>query len=222
MNFSFLHLNLKYIVMNLMLVANCLLDWRISFIMIKLKKIIKLYKSWIIKLNLKKNNLLTIIFNSSIFKNTFKTPQSNFVINNKLSIKWTNKKSYLHNNQLHSSNQKRNFYLYKKKKFFKMFKLLIHLIFHRSLKKAKNKIFLQFLLKIWILKNRRKTTKKILIPTPLFKLLNNLQLKIRKTKRTQNKISKKKLSKKQIKKMLKCKTMKKQKMWLWIPNKLKK
>lgn len=73
--------------MNLMLVVNYLPDWRISFIMIKLKKIIKLYKSWIIKLNLKKNNLLTIIFNSSIFKNTFKTPQSNFVINNKLSIK---------------------------------------------------------------------------------------------------------------------------------------
>jgi hypothetical protein len=87
MNLSFHLQNQKSVVMNLMLGVNCLLGWRISFIMIKLKKIIKLYKSWIIKLNLKKNNLLTIIFNSSIFKNTFKTPRSNFVINNKLSIK---------------------------------------------------------------------------------------------------------------------------------------
>ena len=87
MNFSFHLQNQKSAVMNLMLAVNCHQGWRISFIMIKLNKIIKLYKSWIIKLNLKKNNLLTIIFNSSIFKNTFKTPQLNFVINNKLSIK---------------------------------------------------------------------------------------------------------------------------------------
>ena len=87
MNFSFHHQNQKFAVMNSMLAVNCHLGWKISFIMIKLNKIIKLYKSWIIKLNLKKNNLLTIIFNSSIFKNTFKTPQLNFVINNKLSIK---------------------------------------------------------------------------------------------------------------------------------------
>lgn len=126
MNLSFHLQNQKFSAMNLMLEVNCLLGWRISFIMIKLKKIIKLYKSWIIKLNLKKNNLLTIIFNSSIFKNTFKTPQSNFVINNKLSIKWTSKKSYSNINQSSSSNQKRNFYLYKKKKFFKTFKSLIH------------------------------------------------------------------------------------------------
>ena len=126
MNFSFHHQNQKSAVMNLMLAVNCHLGWRISFIMIKLNKIIKLYKSWIIKLNLKKNNLLTIIFNSSIFKNTFKTPQLNFVINNKLSIKWTNKKSYSNINQSTLNNQKRNFYLYKKKKFFKTFKLLIH------------------------------------------------------------------------------------------------
>ena len=126
MNLSFHLQNQKSAAMNLMLEVNCLLGWRISFIMIKLKKIIKLYKSWIIKLNLKKNNLLTIIFNSSIFKNTFKTPQSNFVINNKLSIKWTSKKSYSNINQSSSTNQKRNFYLYKKKKFFKMFKSLIH------------------------------------------------------------------------------------------------
>lgn len=126
MNLSFHLQNQKSAAMNLMLVVNCLLGWRISFIMIKLKKIIKLYKSWIIKLNLKKNNLLTIIFNSSIFKNTFKTPQSNFVINNKLSIKWTSKKSYSNINHSSSTNQKRNFYLYKKKKFFKTFKSLIH------------------------------------------------------------------------------------------------
>ena len=122
MNFSFHLQNQKSAVMNLMLAVNCHLGWKISFIMIKLNKIIKLYKSWIIKLNLKKNNLLTIIFNSSIFKNTFKTPQLNFVINNKLSIKWTNKKSYSNINQSTLSNQKRNFYLYKKKKFLKTFK----------------------------------------------------------------------------------------------------
>lgn len=88
MSFNLHHLkNLKFVAMNLMLAVSCHPDWRISSIMIKLEKIIKLYKNWIIKLNLKKNNLLTITYNSLIFKNTFKTPQLNFVINNKLSIK---------------------------------------------------------------------------------------------------------------------------------------
>ena len=73
--------------MSLMLGVSCHQAWRILYIMIKLKKIIKLYKSWIIKLNLKKKNFLTITYNSLIFKNTFKTPQLSFVINNKLSIK---------------------------------------------------------------------------------------------------------------------------------------
>jgi hypothetical protein len=58
--------------MSLMLGVSCHQAWRISYIMIKLKKIIKLYKSWIIKLNLKKKNFLTITYNSLIFKNTFK------------------------------------------------------------------------------------------------------------------------------------------------------
>lgn len=124
MSFNLHHLkNLKFVAMNLMLAVSCHPDWRISSIMIKLEKIIKLYKNWIIKLNLKKNNLLTITYNSLIFKNTFKTPQLNFVINNKLSIKWTNKKSYSNINQSPSSNQKKNSYLFKKKRFFRMFKL---------------------------------------------------------------------------------------------------
>ena len=113
---------LKLVAMNLMLGVSCLRDWRIWFIMIKLNKIIKLYKSWIIKLNLKKNNLLTITYNSSIFKNTFKTPQSNFVINNKLSIKWTNKKSYSNIIQSPFRIQKKSLCLFKKRKSFRIFK----------------------------------------------------------------------------------------------------
>ena len=54
--------------MSLMLGVSCHQAWRISYIMIKLKKIIKLYKSWIIKLNLKKKNFLTIFFFVGILK----------------------------------------------------------------------------------------------------------------------------------------------------------
>lgn len=90
-------------------------------------------------------------------------------------------------------------------------------------KTARNKLFKQFLLKASTLRNKRKSTKKILIPFLLFKIIIKLLLKLRKTKRMLSKIKKKKwlqLMKNwyKIKLMLKWKM----KMSLWTLNKLNK
>jgi hypothetical protein len=61
--------------------------WMILLMIIKLNKIIKLFKIWIIKLIIKFNYLLTIIYSYLILKITFKTPRLKYVISNKLTKK---------------------------------------------------------------------------------------------------------------------------------------
>jgi hypothetical protein len=58
-----------------------------------------------------------------------------------------------------------------------------------KLKAVKNKLLLRLLLKASILKSKRKSTKKMLIPILIFKTIFNL-LKLRKTKRKISKIKK--------------------------------
>ncbi len=93
-----------------------------------------------------------------------------------------------------------------------------------KLKTVKNKLLPQFLLKASTLRSKRKSTKKILIPMLIFKIINNLLLRLRKTKRMLRKIKKRNWlqlmkNRYKIKLMLKWKMKILLKMLLWNLNK---
>ena len=93
-----------------------------------------------------------------------------------------------------------------------------------KLKTVKNKLLPQFLLKASTLRSKRKSTKKILIPMLIFKIINNLLLRLRKTKRMLRKIKKRNWlllmkNRYKIKLMLKWKMKILPKILLWNLNK---
>ena len=93
-----------------------------------------------------------------------------------------------------------------------------------KLKTVKNNLLPQLLLKASTLRSKRKSTKKILIPMLIFKIINNLLLRLRKTKRMQRKIKKRNWlqlmkNRYKIKLMLKWKMKILLKMLLWNLNK---
>ena len=93
-----------------------------------------------------------------------------------------------------------------------------------KLKTVKNNLLPQLLLKASTLRSKRKSTKKILIPMLIFKIINNLLLRLRKTKRMLRKIKKRNWlqlmkNRYKIKLMLKWKMKILLKMLLWNLNK---